>query len=310
MARAAGFMAAHSTSEPSRGPATPPRPASDVVAPFRHRRWDGRADPGRGSAVRPFRRYALTPPSLRRFIAARSPGTSPPRRVAHAANCVPTRCAPVPRRLRREQPRVRPDPHPPQVQPVGVPARPDGRVPSDAAVGVLLAGELQQVHLRVLQVERLASQIPGQGRPPRAVQGVVAVVEPHGVVEEGEQEHNRRVGARRLGKEGEARRGDPPPVALAVQERILARGPLEDGGNEPCGVRYGDARARTHAGYRRFRGRVPQPERRLTPPSRGSGRLGGPTRGSDCAPRPLPIRFPPASRSGAAWGYGNAVPGA
>jgi hypothetical protein len=40
----------------------------------------------------------------------------------------PRDAPPVPRRLRREQPRVRPDPHPPQVQPVGVPAHPDGRV--------------------------------------------------------------------------------------------------------------------------------------------------------------------------------------
>jgi hypothetical protein len=72
------------------------------------------------------------------------------------------------------------------------------------------------------------------------VQGVVAIVEPHGVVEEGEQEHERRVGVGRLGKEGEGRSGDPLPVALAVYGGMLARGPLEDCVHESCGVRYGD----------------------------------------------------------------------
>jgi hypothetical protein len=88
----------------------------------------------------------------------------------------------------------------------------------------------------------------------------VAVVEPHGIVEEGEQEHERRVGAGGLGKEGETCGGDPPPVTLAVQERILARGPLEDGVYEPCGVRYEDVCAGAHAGYPSLRGRVSRPE--------------------------------------------------
>jgi hypothetical protein len=52
---------------------------------------------------------------------------------------------------------------------------------------------------------------------------IVAVVEPHGIVKQGEQEHDRRVGAGGLGKEGEACGGYPPPVALAVKGRILAR---------------------------------------------------------------------------------------
>src|SRR5215212_3957374 len=104
------------------------------------------------------------------------------------------------RRLRREEPWVRLEPHPPQVQPVGVPAHPDRRFLAEAAVGVLLAGERQQVHLLVPEVERPAAQLPGQNRRPRAVHGVEAVVEPHRIVKEGEQERESRVGARRLGK--------------------------------------------------------------------------------------------------------------
>jgi hypothetical protein len=66
-------------------------------------------------------------------------------------------------------------------------------------------------------------------------------------VEEGEQEYERRVGIGRLGQEGETRRAYTFPVVLAVNGRVFARGPLEDGVNEPCGVRYGDARVRRHA---------------------------------------------------------------
>lgn len=40
-------------------------------------------------------------------------------------------------------------------------------------------------------------------------------------MEEGEQEHERRVGTGRLGKEGQTGRGDPLPVAFAVYRRIL-----------------------------------------------------------------------------------------
>jgi hypothetical protein len=47
---------------------------------------------------------------------------------------------------------------------------------------VLLAGEPQQFHLRLLKVESLAAQLPGQRRSPRAVQWAVVVVEPHGDV--------------------------------------------------------------------------------------------------------------------------------
>src|SRR5215217_431462 len=78
----------------------------------------------------------------------------------------------------------------------------------------------------------------------------------HGVVKDSEQEHERRVGAGRLGKESEGRSGDPLPVALAVYGRVLARRPLENGLHEPCGVRYGDTRTRTHATYPRFRRRA------------------------------------------------------
>jgi hypothetical protein len=84
------------------------------------------------------------------------------------------------------------------------------------------------------------------------VQRVVIIVEPHGVVKEGKQEYERRVSAGRLGKESKIRRGNPLPVALTVYGRILARRPLEDGVHEPSGVRYGDARAGTHAGYPSF----------------------------------------------------------
>jgi hypothetical protein len=68
----------------------------------------------------------------------------------------------------------------------------------------------------------------------------VAIVEPHGVVKEGEQEHKCWVGVGRLGKEGEGRSGDPLPVALAVYGGMLACGPFEYGVHESCGVRYGD----------------------------------------------------------------------
>jgi hypothetical protein len=78
---------------------------------------------------------------------------------------------------------------------------------------VLLAGELEPFHLRVPEVERMAAQLPSQRRSPRTVQGIVVIVEPHGIVKEGEQEHERRVGVGHLRKEGEsavpARAGRP-----------------------------------------------------------------------------------------------------
>jgi hypothetical protein len=146
------------------------------------------------------------------------------------------------RRLRREPPGVRPDSYPPQVQPVGIPAHAHGRVRAQAAVGMLLAGKTQQIHLLALKVEHLSAQLPGQLCSPRAVQGVLVVVEPHGVVKEGEQENERRVDAWRLREKREPCRGDPLPVAFAVYRGILARGPFEDGSHEPSGVGYGDAR--------------------------------------------------------------------
>src|SRR5829696_1938268 len=150
-------------------------------------------------------------------------------------------------RLGREEPGVGLEPHAPQVQAVGVPAHPDALILAEFAVGVFLAGERQQVHLLVTEIERAAAQLPGQDSCPRTVHGVDAVVDPHGIVEEGEQEYERRVGFGRLGQEGEACRAYPFPVVLAVYGRIFARGSLEDGVNESCGVRYGDARVRTHA---------------------------------------------------------------
>jgi len=111
-------------------------------------------------------------------------------------------------------------------------------VRADAAIGVLLASEPEHVHFRLLEVEHLAVQLPGQRRSPRAMKGVVVVVEPHAVVKEGEQKHERRVGAGCLGNEREPSCCDPLPVALAVYRRILPRRPLKDGGPEPFGVRY------------------------------------------------------------------------
>ena len=90
--------------------------------------------------------------------------------------------------------------------------------------------------------------------------GVVVIIQPHGIVEEGEQEHERRVGTGRLGKEGQTGRGDPLPVAFAVYERILARGLLEDSLHESSGVRYGDTRTGPHvSGQRVGRGAFAEP---------------------------------------------------
>src|SRR5918997_1345368 len=146
----------------------------------------------------------------------------------------------------REEPGVGLEPHPPQVQTVGVPAYPDGLVFAEFAVGVFFAGERQQLHLLVPEVVGTTTQVPGQDRGPRAVHGVDTVVDPHGVVKEGEQEDERGVGVRRLRQEGEARRADPFPVVLTVYGRVLARGPLENGVNEPGGIRYTDAGVRGH----------------------------------------------------------------
>jgi hypothetical protein len=85
---------------------------------------------------------------------------------------------------------------------------------------VLLAGELEPFHLRVPEVERMAAQVPSQRRSPRTVQGIVVIIEPHGIVKEGEQEYERRVGAGYLRKEGEFGRGDTLPVAFTVYGRI------------------------------------------------------------------------------------------
>jgi hypothetical protein len=71
-------------------------------------------------------------------------------------------------------------------------------------------------------------------------------------VEEGEQEHECRIGIWRLGKQGEAGGGDPLPVTFAMDERVLASRSLQDGVHEPLRVRYGDTRARTHADYPRI----------------------------------------------------------
>jgi hypothetical protein len=88
----------------------------------------------------------------------------------------------------------------------------------------------------------------------------ICPVQPHRIVKEGEQEHERRVGTGRLGKEGQTGRGDPLPVAFTVYGRIFACGPLKDGVHEPSGVRYGDARAGTHASCQRVgRGTFAEP---------------------------------------------------
>jgi hypothetical protein len=75
------------------------------------------------------------------------------------------------------------------------------------------------------------------------VQGIVIIVQPDGIVEEGEQKYERRVGGGCLRKERDVGRSDPLPVAFAVYGRILARGPLKDGGYKPSGIRYGNAPA-------------------------------------------------------------------
>jgi hypothetical protein len=74
------------------------------------------------------------------------------------------------------------------------------------------------------------------------VQWVATVVEPHGIVEEREQEDDERVGAGRAWEEGEPCRGDTLPVAYAVYGGLLARGFIEDGVHEFLDVRYGDVR--------------------------------------------------------------------
>jgi len=58
------------------------------------------------------------------------------------------------------------------------------------------------------------------------VQGIVVIVEPHGIVKESEQEYACRIGVGYLRKEGDPGRGDPLPVAFAVYGRILACGSL------------------------------------------------------------------------------------
>ena len=71
-----------------------------------------------------------------------------------------------------------------------------------------------------------AAQLAGQRRSSWAVKRVMVFVEPNGIVKEGEQENECRVGVGYLRKEGEPGRGDPLPVALAVYGRILACGSL------------------------------------------------------------------------------------
>ncbi len=104
-------------------------------------------------------------------------------------------------------------------------------------------GEPQEVHAGVVEaVEVSVTEISGQSRGPLAVVWVSVIVEPHGVVEEREEEDEEPVGFWRLREEGEAVGSHPSPMPNAVYARVAPRGSGDDGLDEDArvgdGVRY------------------------------------------------------------------------
>jgi hypothetical protein len=108
------------------------------------------------------------------------------------------------------------DPHSWQVEPVCVPADADRRIGADHAVGVTGAGLLQQAELVVVQRQELP-EAAGERSAALSVLGIVAVVQPHRVVEEREQERDVGIGAVGLGGEVKPVPTDPLPVREPVQ---------------------------------------------------------------------------------------------
>ena len=95
------------------------------------------------------------------------------------------------------------------------------------------AGRVQNVEPIVRQPDQLGVQARGQKPAALAVLGIAKLVLAHRVVEDREQDHDHRVGAR-LADQVQAVGGDTPPVLLAV-DRLDADGReiayrIQDGG--------------------------------------------------------------------------------
>lgn len=137
------------------------------------------------------------------------------------------------RGLGREELRAWRDSDPRQVEAVGVPAGADRRIGRHGSIRVLGAGVGEHVELRSGDPEEpLCVQLARERCRPPSVLRVVAVVQPHRVVQEREEEDD--VGVHTVDRAGEpeAVRPDRAPVQLAVDVRADAGAPRAHGRQE------------------------------------------------------------------------------